>query len=65
MEECKKVKYPTIKLALEALNKLKGNPKYKVKGVHFCHKCSHWHLTSKANGIRCPKIILDTYRGLK
>lgn len=65
MEECKKVKFPTVKLALEQLNKLKSNPKYKVCGIHFCSKCSHWHLTSKTKGVRGPKIVIDTYRGLK
>lgn len=65
MTECNKKKYPTKKLALEALNdiRFKKNSKHREKGLYLCPKCSHWHLTSQHSGISGLRII--TSLGIK
>jgi hypothetical protein len=65
MTECEKKKYPTKKLALEALSniKFKKSPNHRERGIYLCPKCSHWHLTSQHFGVSGKKIV--TTMGIK
>jgi hypothetical protein len=65
MTECKKKKFPTKRLALEALKNIrfKKLSNHKEKGIYLCNKCCHWHLTSQHTGVSGLKII--TSMGIK
>lgn len=48
LRTCNKIKYPTQKLALMALDRIRHKKKsnHNEKRIYQCPICAHWHLTS-------------------